>query len=183
MSFTDHLPNPTPPTYHPDYNEMLFPKINVFQVMPVRKLGAIVAGDTLNVNIATYVDPLWESDIIRSIHSKPRWMQGILLHLDELEPAFTSEFYNGWNNTLKWGDEMFTGKVANHGADIPVVGVLHSNAVGWLGFRPDQFGDEALKTIADFKAAIGQLDPMEARRHNDRWQFSGEFLVKNRVMS
>lgn len=170
---TSVLPSFEYPTSYPDIlpggDANRHPNINVFATMPVTRLNEFEAGNTVQLNIAGYVDPAREADVQRIIWARPRWMQGLMVTIDVLErlsgeehPQLRSRF----SRTLP-ADHLFSGEVVNHNANLAVRGVLHPARAGWLAFDVDAFGEKAIGTIADLKAEIGKISTADARRHSD----------------
>lgn len=173
------LPNPEAPTLHPFYAANRHPIQNTFAVMPVSKAAGTNTGDVINLNLATYTDPYAESDFHRLVASRPRWMQGILVKIDEIVSLRDTQEATSHLLTSFPGDRLFAGTSINHGAQMPVVGVLHPQRSGWLAFAADAFGTEDLKTIADLKARLGKISIDEATTHNKTRHRFGTFTLPN----
>ncbi len=182
---TKVLPPPEPPTHHPGFSEGRHTDINVFQLMPVRKVGSVGIGDTIDINIATYVDPFAEMDYHRLVASYPRWVQGLRLLIEALEPVYESppirsRYFRPDNLSA---DKVFAGSIVNHDENNPVTGVMHPEFPGWLAFEGNAFANRNLQTIADFKAAVGKIDREEAVWQRERCHRQGTFLISNTVMT
>jgi hypothetical protein len=148
--------------------------------MPVRHLQEIQVGETINLNVARYIDPLDEMDRHHSVASYPRWVQGLLLRVDALESVYVP-----WPSWIATGvypaDKIFAGEVVNHGNELSVRGVIHPSNSGWLAFDADAFGDNELNSIADLKAQMGKIGTDEALAHNATLQQFGTFTLRNGV--
>jgi hypothetical protein len=164
---TNTLPNPGSPTSRSSIYPSMEghrPNINVFGVMPVRRLGDVETGDTVQLNLASYIDPGWEGDAHRIAWGTPRWMQGLLVTVNALERVYSTpppRYVSRYSGVYP-ADRVFNGQVANHDSGLAVEGVLHPNKAGWLAFDADAFGDRTLKTMADLKAEIGQISREDA---------------------
>ncbi len=171
------LPNPEAPTLHPFYAEARHPVQNTFAVMPVSNAAGTNRGDVVNLNLATYIDPYAESDFHRLVASHPRWLQGILVEIDEIESLRDMHEQASRQLTSFPADRVFAGTSINHGAQMPVVGVLHPQRSGWLAFAADAFGTENLRTIADLKACLGKISVADAATHNRTHHQFGTFTL------
>lgn len=183
MAKTLELPPAKFPTYHPSFAQERYPRINVFQLMPVRGTKRLTAGHELNVNVATYTDPFAEMDCHRLVASRPRWMQGIWLKINEIRQAKWQS--SNWSSLeVKPADSVFTGVVTNHSEQHAVIGVMHPNVHGWLAFDPEvEIANREHPTIADLKTAIGQISLDEAVSQNNRYREIGIFQVGDCEMS
>lgn len=177
------LPDPTAPTSHPFFERSYRPNLhNIFSVMPARNLNDFAVGDTVPLNIANYLDPWSELDYHRLVASKPRWQQGLLVRLENIQ-GIQADFSSSFRDrTIKPADKVFSGHVLNHGVELPVAGVLHPVIAGWLAFDTDALGAE-LRTIADLKAHIGQIGAEQAVEHANTLHYYGTFKVNGTTFS
>lgn len=170
------LPNPGAPTNHPHFDSR-HPRINVFDLMPVRRASWLLPHDNFEVNVASYTDPFWESDLKRSIVNKPRWMQGLLLRLNVAKPNFN--LHEGYP-----ANKVFHATLLNHAANLNMVGVMHPARAGWLAFAdPEVFDGNHLANIVDLKQQIGQITQIEADVHRNIHQTTSHFELDGQAFS
>jgi len=174
------LPAPEFPTGYSVSADAYQAPTNTFTVMPVTASAEIADGDFLRINLATYTDPGAELDF-QAQH--PRWMQGVLLRIDEIRDAFPYHWYYPRYGSNAPADRVFRGAAVDRGAEmaVPVVGVMHPRKRGWLSFEPDAFGEISLETIADLKAQLGKISITKAHECNTKRRKTGAFFTKDGV--
>jgi hypothetical protein len=149
-------------------------------LMPVSGASGLRVGDFANANLATYVDPYMELDAQRAIALQPRWLQGLLVKIDAVESVNDRPISSPYRpNNIYPADRVFAGVATNHGANAPVIGVMHPRRAGWLSFHPGAFGGERLNSIPDLKARIGQISVAKAAEHNRTWHEHGRYTLPN----
>ncbi len=188
MKTTTKLPKPDSPTSYRGHRKPkgVHPNINVFGLAPVRKASELEAGDSVNVNIAQYVDPNAELDYQWHVSTLPRWVQGLTVTVDEIKDVYhtTDYWQRGQGGVFMPADRIYAGRVTNHDANVPVVGLMHPQHYGWLAFDQETLGEQGdLRTIADLKAHIGQISLDQAAQQNETLWHHGEFHLDGKVYS
>jgi hypothetical protein len=155
------LTAPIAPTRREKQGPTGYEHYNAFDLLPVRNLSKAEPGQIVDVNVATYIDPVAQKGF-KPKADLPRWQQGLRLYIYDLHKpylGYTSEI----ERQIYQEDRYFEGDIINHGAEIPVRGIAHPALKGWLEILPGGVEDDVqLHTVADLKAYIGQISSGEA---------------------
>ncbi len=178
MTKSSNLPPAPFPTYHPSYREGRYPLINVFQLMLIGYESPPLEGDKVRANLATYTDPYSEFAIHQAVEESRRWLQGVDIQLGETQAVPYLTPLRGRKPANMPKDRVFSGNILNMDANVNVVGVMHPQRYGWLALEAAfPFDHPESVTIADLKAAIGQISVDKASELNTMRLQAGSFIV------
>ena len=151
---------------------------NVFSLMPHHNASGILLNRDVRMNVATYRDGILQNGGV------PRWQQGLLFRLTELESARAVMHRTDARlvEAVRPSDRAFKGHVIHDEYAVAVQGIVHPNQEGWVAISAPELDfkmnhNEPLRTVADLKCLIGQLTSAQAEKQNAIYSQWGYFRV------
>lgn len=155
----------------------------LFGAMPVRQSRDWLfgSGSIVSLNLVTFFKPEGISKKNR-VQTVGLWQQGLSIKVEtaDIPARFCRMPWSDYNPTP--AHRLIEGVVLNHDSGVPVKGLVHPELPGWLEVEDKKLSAQNPNTIADLKAAIGQIGLGEAFTQYGIWQTTGAFLVSGQYL-